>query len=103
MRDSLELGGRVLFDGKLDVFIANRVLSRRDIADINRAYGSGDVPMVVLQVDRADVVQNYFLSGKWIKPKEPYKILEAIEAIARHLKIDIKPSKLVADCLMLGV
>ena len=102
MINSLQFGGRVVFEGKLDVAIANRVLSKRDIRDIYKAHEAGVVPFVVLQVDGSDVVQNYFLRGKWIKPKESKQIPEAIESIARYLGIEITMSKLVLDCLKLG-
>lgn len=101
--DSLKLGGRVTFEGKLDVVIAKRNLSRRDIESVKFAFESSEVPLVVLQVDHKDFVQNYFMSGRWIKPKQKTKLIDGIRAIASHLGIEINLSPIVLDCINFGV
>lgn len=101
--DSLKLGGRVTFDGKLDVVVAKRHLGRRELESIKYAHEKSSVPFVVLQVDNLDVVQNYFMSGKWIKPKQETKLIDGIRAIASHLGIEINLSPIVLDCINFGV
>jgi hypothetical protein len=72
------------------------------MAEIYRASESSEVPMVVLQVDNLDSVENYFMLGRWIKPQKSVGLVEAIKLIASHLKIDITVNKMVVDCLRLG-
>jgi hypothetical protein len=101
--DNLKLGGRLTWEGKLDVVIANRNLGRRELQAVKLASESSETNFVVMQVDAKDVVENYFLGGRWIKPKQETKLIDAIRAVAGYFKVDINLSQLVLDCIKLGV
>lgn len=99
---SIKLGGRILFEGKLDVVVVTRRMSRRDILDLSREYQESSVPLVAFQVDNLDNVENYFIKGKWVKPKSSVCLVDGVKLVARHLGVDISINKMVLDCMMLG-
>lgn len=98
----LKLGGRVTFEGKLDVVVVTRRLNKWDILDISKEYESSEVPLVAVQVDNLDVIENYFINGRWVKPSRPVSLVDGIKLISSHLGLNLTISQMVLDCIMFG-
>ena len=87
---SMKLCGIIEWPAKLEIHISTKHLGQRAIKAIDLHAERCEWPVAVIQVDERDMVKNYFYQRRWIRPQNQTSLEDAVQAIVKHSKVDVR-------------